>query len=75
VAGTTLNTGTSEQPLPDKQQRYAEPPLGSIDAPENTALTQTGFAREGLRARTQRAVPRLSLLTTSSWKDNLPRTI
>ena len=44
MAGTTLNTGTSEQPLPDQQQRYAEPPLGSIDAPENTLLTQTGFA-------------------------------
>jgi hypothetical protein len=40
----TLNTGTSEQPLLDQQQRYAYPLRGSIDAPANTHLTQTGFA-------------------------------
>ncbi|HLM16216.1 MAG TPA: hypothetical protein VK549_00250, partial [Acidimicrobiia bacterium] len=48
VAGTTLNTGTSEQPLPDLDQRYAELALGSIDAPDKTLLTQTGFALERL---------------------------
>jgi len=46
VAGYTLNTGTSEQPLPDRPQRYAQRPRPHFDASANSPLTQTGF---GLR--------------------------
>ena len=50
VAGQTLNTGTSEQPLPNPNTN-ATPTRRtvSIDAPANTHLTQTGFAPARLR--------------------------
>jgi hypothetical protein len=60
VAGTTLKTGASEQPLPDLDPRYAEPPLGSIDASENNRLTQTGFDPERAGERGTADLARLS---------------
>jgi hypothetical protein len=56
----SLNTGTSERPLPDQPQRYAEPPLGSIGAPKNRPLTQTGFALAQIRGSLRRKSRRVA---------------
>jgi hypothetical protein len=45
----TLTAGSSDKPLPDPHQRYAQPAPASFNAPSFSPLTQTGFDLERQR--------------------------